>query len=863
MQSYLAPPSVSRHRSRLRCTAIACSIGIGSVLATILPAWGANRVSAIFGPLEISIPVKDIETFAKTGAISAEFKSYAQLLTPQQQTEVRRILQEKLEANTLALERFSGTPMGQSLLKRMGTILQTDPGQEGGTLLRNGILAASRDRQGLTILTLLRRFPVDNLRIKIQPLLQAQKELTALLNYRDSALRTISQEMIAEKAATPAIPFAQWPDLRKPGAFRFERKTLDLSNTRDRQSLLGRKMGSTFETDVYLPIGLPRPAPLVIISHGLGSERTDFSYLAEHLASYGLAVAVPQHIGSDANRIQAILSGQTQGDINPVEFIDRPLDIKYLLDELTRLSNTDPAIKGHLNLQQVGIIGHSLGGYTSLALAGAEINHTRLQEQCSDTEPTFNLSLFLQCRAKVLPPFNYNLTDPRIKAAIAINPLASTIFGPEGLGDIRIPTLIVSGSNDIVAPAIPEQIHPFLWLNSPEKYLAILKPAGHTFAVNSVQKNRESASNSVKGLDSLLSGPEPALSRDYLKAMSVAFAETYLDKRADFKGYLSAAYAAYLSRQPVQLQLVRSLSPQQLEKDYGGPLPMPIAPPLATAVIPPRSESVLATIRKTGRLTAGMRELAPPFAMISQERGQADGYCFDLLNLMEQQLQTQLNTPIKLKLLTSTLTNRFSMVQDNSAQVECGPNTITANPAKGIVFSTPFFITGTHFLVKTANQSRVNPQTALTNITLGVYQQTTTATFLEQKYPAAKKIYFKSDQARTEGIQALTSGKVDALAGDGILLATTLKQQNLSPKQYTLIPERPLTCDAYGLVLPAGDRAWESTVNGILGSEAARQIWDKWFKQLYPYIYLNIDYCADSEGISQSPVNSTGFPPSR
>jgi hypothetical protein len=74
---------------------------------------------------------------------------------------------------------------------------------------------------------------------------------------------------------------------------------------------------------------------------------------------------------------------------------------------------------------------------------------------------------------------------------------------------------------------------------------------------------------------------------------------------------------------------------------------------------------------------------------------------------------------------------------------------------------------------------------------------------------------------------------------------TTLGQKKLAGNPFTLVPEQPLTCDAYGLILPAGDRLWENTVNQIIGSNEARAVWDKWFKTLYPYIYLNIDYCAD------------------
>jgi predicted dienelactone hydrolase/ABC-type amino acid transport substrate-binding protein len=825
------------------CVAIAlgCSMGLSMVMPASVRA--ANKVSAIYGPLEVSVSVKDIETFVKTGTMADSLKTYAQILGPKQQLELRSVLQETLQADTIALERFGSTTMGKNLLKRLSNVLQVDPGQDGGALLFKGMLSAAKDPQGLSVLSLIRRFPADTLRIKVEPLLTAQKELTGLLKYRDSTILAISKAMTAESPPTPKVDFALKTDLRQPGLIPFVHKTLDLSNNRARQSLLGRRIGTKFEVELYLPEKQSQPSPLLVISHGLGSDPNDFSYLAEHLASYGFAVAVPQHIGSDTKRLESILDGRATGDVSPVEFIDRPLDVKYLLDELTRLSSTDPEFKGRLNLQQIGAIGHSFGGYTALALAGANINHERLREQCVDTQPTFNLSLILQCRANLLPPFSYNLADPRIKAVIAIDPLTSAIFGPEGMGDIRIPVMMVSGSHDVVTPSVLEQVHPFLWINTPTKYLALLSNAGHTFSISTPQR-RESLSASVKGLQLLLSGTAPELSREYLQALSVAFMQTYVGGQPEAQSYLNGNYVKYITRKPVKLGLVRSLTPAQLQQAYGGPLPIPIVPPSATAVAPSRAVSVLQTVQKTGVLKAGIRDDAAPFGSFEAKK-QATGYCVDLLNLMTQKLQTQLNTPIKLKLVPSSLPKRFAMVQDGQVQLECGPNTITADPTLKTSFSTPFFITGTHFLVKTANQTRLDPKNFPPNITLGTYQQTTTAKFIEQQYPKVKKTYFEGPTAQTDGWNALSTGKIDALAGDGILLVTALGQKKLTGNPFTLVPEQPLTCDAYGLILPAGDRPWENTVNQIIGSREARGVWDKWFKTLYPYIYLNVDYCAD------------------
>lgn len=90
------------------------------------------------------------------------------------------------------------------------------------------------------------------------------------------------------------------------------------------------------------------------------------------MASYGFAVAVPKHPGSNSEQLRSLLVGRSDAITSPSEFINRPLDIKYLLDELERLDASNPNLQ--LNLQQVGVIGQSFGGYTALVLAGASLN---------------------------------------------------------------------------------------------------------------------------------------------------------------------------------------------------------------------------------------------------------------------------------------------------------------------------------------------------------------------------------------------------------------------------------------------------------------------------------------------------------
>ncbi len=56
------------------------------------------------------------------------------------------------------------------------------------------------------------------------------------------------------------------------------------------------------------------------------------------------------------------------------------------------------------------------------------------------------------------------------------------------MSQISVPVFLMGGSDDIVTPAVPEQINPFTWLRSPNKYLAIMEKRTH-FSIQTTSKS--------------------------------------------------------------------------------------------------------------------------------------------------------------------------------------------------------------------------------------------------------------------------------------------------------------------------------------------------------------------------------------
>ncbi len=543
----------------LRQRSLQVVFSTASWLLCSLPTQAAENVYVSLGLLEISVSVESLEQYAKEGTITPELAAYTRYLTKEQQEKLQEILTIPAELDTVAIAQFLYSPQGEAVLRQFGEIIDTKARQGGFYAIRSGLILAAADPEGLTLLNFLQHFPTNGLRINSGRGLELVNQLSQFIKQTDQTVALIERQALENavlRGENQASDFSR--NLQSRGTVPYRRQGLNLVD-QQRPTLQEEVTELTtreIPTHLYLPETptFERP-PLIVISHGLGSDRNTYSYLAEHLASYGFAVATIEHPGSNARQLQSLLMGLKQEVSPPSELINRPRDIKFLLDYLERNYNTQ------INLNQVGLLGQSYGAYTSLAVSGAEINYDRVAEQCEmqDLATVLNFSVLLQCQLLRLPQEDYQFDDPRIKAVFAINPFTSRIFGEEGIQGIDIPTLLVTSSADTATPALPEQIRPFTWLDSSQKYLVLLKRGTHFSTL---------AEGTEEGipLPEEAIGPEPAIAQNYIRALSIAFFKTHLVNEITYEPYLSARYISEISRSPMPLFLLDSL-PDELRNN--------------------------------------------------------------------------------------------------------------------------------------------------------------------------------------------------------------------------------------------------------------------------------------------------------
>lgn len=660
------------------------SLAVSLITFNPKPALSAEKITTFFGPLQISISVDSLEIFAETGTINSDLALITNNLDAATKTNLREILKERFELKPALIYRLTRLPIAEKLLTQLGEIIQIDYGINGYKGLRSAaILAAADQSEGLTIINFLRYFPTQEVYLNLDSLAQLRREIEIFANYRPMVISELIRQSQLEAIENP-LTISPVEDFTKSGSESFSRQEIIWEINDSSLGDWGLPTESTLKFDLYLPKNRATPAPLIIIVQGFGASHDTYAYIAEHLASYGYAVASIEHGGSQLSKRREYINTQLGDWITPIEFIRRPLDASHLLDKLEELAQEDLYWSSKINLEQVGVFGYSFGGYTALALAGGAINHQRLVQACNSNHLSIDTSFFLQCNAQYLGEVGNTLKDPRIKAVFSVYPTTSHIFGPEGISQIDIPTVIWASSEDIIVQAVQNQIHPFVWLETPQKYLFIQVPGNH-FSTAPDQVIQGLPIKRQKSND----GRE-AIARKQLQGMTVAFFKVHLEGLEEFTEYLTAAYTETISQSNFAVYLIRSLNSQQLETAYGKTPPIEILPSSLEESKFMGQNSVLEEINRTGVLKVGVRTDSPPLAYLDNH-GNWRGECAILINSLKQYLELTLDssTAIQVVVLPSSPENNYQLVQQGRVHLECGPNLIQSN-LPNITFSEPY-----------------------------------------------------------------------------------------------------------------------------------------------------------------------------
>ena len=238
--------------------------------------------------------------------------------------------------------------------------------------------------------------------------------------------------------------------------------------------------------------GLKRP--LVMFSHGAGGNGSGYAWFGEYLASHGYLVAMVYHFRANTFDSSALYVRN--------RIWQRPHDISLHISHLLQ----DKVWGAHIEPSQIGVAGHSQGGFTSLWIGGAKVNPDLFLKYQRGWKNNEVVPAYIREQMKVDAEPASNLRDDRVRAAFAMAPGDIPGFGMDeaGLRQMRIPTYIIVGAGDTTTP--PKDNAEFAAKYIPHVQLDVLPgPVGHEIFDNECDQigrdNFPEACNDAPGVD--------------------------------------------------------------------------------------------------------------------------------------------------------------------------------------------------------------------------------------------------------------------------------------------------------------------------------------------------------------------------
>lgn len=107
--------------------------------------------------------------------------------------------------------------------------------------------------------------------------------------------------------------------------------------------------------------------PLIVFSHGNGGMRNQSTFWCDFMASHGYVIMSSDHTGNCA---YTAVDGKVvtyNASLREQSAEDRPKDVSYEITEMGRMNKgADSRFAGRIDMDHVGVAGHSFGGFTSI-----------------------------------------------------------------------------------------------------------------------------------------------------------------------------------------------------------------------------------------------------------------------------------------------------------------------------------------------------------------------------------------------------------------------------------------------------------------------------------------------------------------
>ncbi|MDA0190428.1 MAG: glutamate/aspartate ABC transporter substrate-binding protein [Proteobacteria bacterium] len=261
---------------------------------------------------------------------------------------------------------------------------------------------------------------------------------------------------------------------------------------------------------------------------------------------------------------------------------------------------------------------------------------------------------------------------------------------------------------------------------------------------------------------------------------------------------------------------------------------------------PAQAQELTGTLKKikdTGTISLGHRESSIPFSYYDDKQ-QVVGYSHELMLKVVDAVKAELKLQsLNIKLMPVTSSNRITLVQNGSVDIECGSTTNNAERQKQVGFSNTIFIIGTRLMTKKTSGIQDFADLAGKNV---VTTAGTTSERLLRRMNEEKQMKMNIISAKDHGESFLTleTGRAVAfMMDDALLYGEMAKAKRASD---WVVVGTPQSFEAYGCMMRKDDPAFKKVVDAALAramtSGEAEKIYTRWFQQPIPPKGLNLGF---------------------
>ncbi len=212
--------------------------------------------------------------------------------------------------------------------------------------------------------------------------------------------------------------------------------------TNEREGKVRAHGNVVWEPVTVIPHAAPAACkrPLVVLSHGMFGNARNQAWLARKLTQAGYIVAAINHPG---------MSTFQRDPTHRRELWQRQKDISRTIGHVMALEG----IGKQVNPDRIFMAGHSLGGFTAVALAGGRFDPQRVDASCKVQPEEVVCDMLNDWDVAKTPEDRIemakDLSDPRIAGFVVFDLGGTQTFSPESLKAIDRPMFVIGAPMDI------------------------------------------------------------------------------------------------------------------------------------------------------------------------------------------------------------------------------------------------------------------------------------------------------------------------------------------------------------------------------------------------------------------------------